>query len=79
MQLRRKQVADQLAQPRPRRAVARVLDDQIEGIEPLDDFESGRFEILQSDFGMVPMSILGGAITVVDRLEVRFSVLAKAR
>ena len=40
---------------------------------------SGRFEILQSDFGMVPMSILGGAITVVDRLEVRFSVLAKAR
>lgn len=38
---------------------------------------SGRFEILQSDFGMVPMSILGGAITVVDRLELRFSIVAR--
>lgn len=39
---------------------------------------TGRFEILQSDFGIVPMSILGGAITVLDRLEIRFSVVAKA-
>lgn len=38
---------------------------------------AGRFEILQTDFGIVPLSLLGGAIQVLDRLELRFSVRAR--
>ena len=40
---------------------------------------TGRFEILQSDFGIVPLSVLGGRIQVLDRLELRFSIFAGAR
>ena len=38
---------------------------------------TGRFEILQTDFGIVPLSVLGGAIQVLDRLELRFSIRAR--
>lgn len=37
---------------------------------------SGRLAINQTDFGMVPMSVLGGAIQVEDRLVLRFRVRA---
>jgi polyisoprenoid-binding protein YceI len=37
---------------------------------------SGRMAINQTDFGIVPMSILGGAIQVQDRLELRFRIVA---
>lgn len=40
---------------------------------------SGRFQILQSDFGIVPLAVLGGRIQVLDRLELRFSIIARAR
>jgi hypothetical protein len=35
---------------------------------------SGRFALLQSEFGMSPFSILGGAIQVADQVDVRFRV-----
>ena len=37
---------------------------------------SGEFEFNQSDFGIAPFSILGGAIQVLDRLHLRFSMRA---
>jgi len=37
---------------------------------------SGRFALNQTDFGLVPFSILGGAIQVQDRLELRFHIRA---
>jgi hypothetical protein len=39
---------------------------------------AGTLEFDQSDFGIAPFSILGGAIQVQDRLSLRFSVLATA-
>ena len=33
---------------------------------------SGHFSVLHSDFGMVPYSILGGALRVKDRIDVKF-------
>jgi hypothetical protein len=39
---------------------------------------AGRLEFNQSDFGIAPFSILGGAIQVQDRLSLRFSILATA-
>ena len=38
---------------------------------------SGRFELNQTDFGITPFSILGGAIQVLDRLELRFRIRAR--
>ena len=37
---------------------------------------SGTFGLLQSDFGITPMSVLGGAIAVQDRIELRFHIIA---
>lgn len=37
---------------------------------------SGRVAFNQTDFGMVPMSVLGGAIQVQDKLELRFRIFA---
>lgn len=37
----------------------------------------GAFSVLQSDFGITPFSILGGAIAVQDRLAVRFELRGK--
>ena len=37
----------------------------------------GTFSVLQSDFGISPFSILGGAIAVQDRLSVRFELRGK--
>ena len=38
---------------------------------------SGELTIVQSDFGITPFSILGGAIRVEDRLELRFRISAR--
>ena len=35
---------------------------------------SGRLSISQTEFGLVPFSILGGAIAVQDRLDLRFTI-----
>jgi polyisoprenoid-binding protein YceI len=37
---------------------------------------SGQLAIKQTDFGIVPMSILGGAIQVQDSLDMRFRIVA---
>jgi polyisoprenoid-binding protein YceI len=39
---------------------------------------SGAFELRQSDFGISPMSVMGGALTVLDPLELRFRIVARA-
>jgi hypothetical protein len=38
---------------------------------------SGTLSLLQSDFGIVPMSVLGGAISVPDQLDMRFRISAR--
>jgi polyisoprenoid-binding protein YceI len=38
---------------------------------------SGRLELKQTDFGIVPFSLLGGAIQVQDRLALRFRIRAR--
>jgi polyisoprenoid-binding protein YceI len=37
---------------------------------------SGRLDFKQSDFGIIPFSILGGAVQVQDRLDLRFRIQA---
>ena len=39
---------------------------------------SGSFRILQSDFGIAPFSVAGGAIQVADELELAFRIVAVA-
>jgi len=38
---------------------------------------SGRVSLEQSSFGIVPMAILGGALVVQDRVDVRFAIQAR--
>ena len=38
---------------------------------------AGRMSFNQSDFGITPLSILGGAIRVQDKLDLRFHILAQ--
>lgn len=40
---------------------------------------SGSLRILQSDFGITPFSVAGGAIQVADELELDFAIVANAR
>jgi polyisoprenoid-binding protein YceI len=40
---------------------------------------TGSFDVLQSDFGMTPFHIAGGAIAVADQVEVRFDVTARVK
>jgi hypothetical protein len=48
-------------------------------IETQDDefTASGRLSLDQSDFGIAPLSILGGAIQVQDRVAIRFTIRAR--
>ena len=39
---------------------------------------AGTFTLAQSDFGITPMSIMAGAMTVQDRMELRFQIVARA-
>jgi polyisoprenoid-binding protein YceI len=38
---------------------------------------SGSFRLRQSDFGIVPMSVLGGAMVVKDEMELKFRIVAR--
>ena len=38
----------------------------------------GSFKVLQSELGIKPFSIAGGAIAVADEVEVRYEIVAKA-
>ncbi len=40
---------------------------------------SGETRLLQSDFGITPMSVMGGALAVQDQMELRFTLVAAAR
>ena len=40
---------------------------------------SGTLTLNQSDFGIVPFSVLGGAIAVQDRLDIQFRIMAERR
>ncbi|MGZ3236757.1 MAG: YceI family protein, partial [Burkholderiaceae bacterium] len=40
---------------------------------------AGRLTLNQTDFGIVPFSILGGAMQVQDRLDLRFRIIANQR
>ncbi|OBV38512.1 YceI family protein [Janthinobacterium psychrotolerans] len=40
---------------------------------------SGAFVLKQSDFGIVPFSIMGGAMAVQDQMELAFDIVAGAR
>lgn len=37
---------------------------------------SGELSLLQTDFGITPMSVMGGAMVVQDRMELRFRLVA---
>jgi polyisoprenoid-binding protein YceI len=39
---------------------------------------SGNLKLLQSEFGITPMSVLGGAIAVQDPMELHFRIVARA-
>jgi hypothetical protein len=39
---------------------------------------TGTLTLSQTDFGITPMSVLGGAITVLDSMELRFRLVARA-
>jgi len=38
---------------------------------------SGAFTLLQTDFGITPMSVLGGAMRVEDQMELQFRIVAR--
>jgi hypothetical protein len=40
---------------------------------------TGTLTLSQTDFGVTPMSIMGGAMTVLDPMELRFRIVARAR
>jgi polyisoprenoid-binding protein YceI len=39
---------------------------------------SGALQLRQTDFGIAPMSVMGGAMTVLDTMELRFRIVARA-
>ncbi len=39
---------------------------------------SGELRLLQTDFGITPMSVMGGAMVVQDPMELRFKIVANA-
>ena len=47
-------------------------------IEPDSVAARGCFTVLQSELGIKPISIMGGAVAVADEIEVRFDIVAKA-
>ena len=40
---------------------------------------SGDLRLLQTDFGITPMSVMAGAMTVQDAMELHFTIVARAR
>jgi polyisoprenoid-binding protein YceI len=39
---------------------------------------TGALQLRQTDFGITPMSVMGGAMTVLDSMELRFRIVARA-
>ncbi len=40
---------------------------------------SGTLQLKQSDFGITPMSVMAGAMTVLDTMELRYRIVARAQ
>jgi hypothetical protein len=61
------------------RGVAKSFDVPVR-IEPVPGgiAVSGRMDFRQSDFGIIPFSVLGGALQVQDRLDLKFRIEAGA-
>lgn len=60
------------------RGVTRTITTQVQLGMDKDHLEvSGVVELSQRSFGIEPMSILGGAITVMDRIDIHFRLIAK--
>jgi polyisoprenoid-binding protein YceI len=58
--------------------VTRTVDAVARWDRTAEDFSvSGTFAIDQTEFGMTPLSILGGAITVQDRVNITFRIHAR--
>ena len=55
-----------------RYAIPATLSAQAAGVSA-----SGAFTLRQSDFGITPFSVLGGALAVQDQLELRFTLSAR--
>jgi hypothetical protein len=72
---------------RPLATVEATLKDVTRRIEvPLDLQRSagalearGSFQLRQTDFGLTPFSVAGGAIQVADEVEIRFDLIARRR
>ena len=44
---------------------------------PIGLTASGTLSLLQSEFGITPMSVMGGAIQVLDQMDLRFRIVAR--
>lgn len=57
--------------------VTRTVDVPVRGESSAASIEaSGTLALRQSDFGITPMSVMGGAMSVLDTLELRFRIVA---
>ena len=54
-------------------AVPTRVERSVDGI-----IASGALQLRQSDFGITPMSVMAGAMTVLDPMELRFRIVARA-
>lgn len=60
------------------RGVTRIITTQVQlGMDKDQLQASGVIELSQKSFGIEPIRILGGAITVMDRIDVHFRLIAK--
>ncbi len=50
------------------------IDSGAEGVTAV-----GALTLSQTDFGITPMSVMAGAMTVLDPMELRFRIVARAR
>lgn len=74
--------ADTLAVAITLHGVTRNMDIPVEMEKPAGDAGlsvSGTVSLKQSDFGIAPFSVLGGALAVQDQLELRFKIVAAPR
>ena len=72
--------ADRMALSITLHGVTRTVDVPVLIVRARDTLTaSGEMRLLQSDFGITPMSVMGGAIAVQDQMELRFTLVAAAR
>ena len=75
------------APPDMRASVAMTLHGKVQQFQTPVKFErqgpvvkaTGAFNILQSDFGIEPISMLGGSLSVKDELKIQYRIVAKPK